>query len=236
MLLNYLGKFVVRIFDLLVWISTKNEPFPDDPSLAPYRALEQYTAEFRAEFLQLQQHLVTPVSDIFVEQKKIADADTWQSYMLTMFGYRINEHLEACPFTARMIQDGRISSAMFSVLKAGTSIKPHKGIFKGVIRAHLGLIVPEGECYIKVDGRSYSWKEGEMVFLDDTFLHEAVNNTDQDRVVLFLDIIRPLPFPLALANRLMLRGMGASVFIQNIFRQLSKERPVSTSRMPLTFR
>ena len=42
-----------------------------------------------------------------------------------------------------------------------------------------------------------------MLF-DDTFLHEAANETDQVRVVLFLDVARKMVWPLALLNRLFL--------------------------------
>ena len=42
-----------------------------------------------------------------------------------------------------------------------------------------------------------------MLF-DDTFLHEAANESDRVRVVLFLDVARKMPWPLALLNRLFL--------------------------------
>ena len=42
-----------------------------------------------------------------------------------------------------------------------------------------------------------------MLF-DDTFLHDAANESDQVRVVLFLDVARKMPWPLALLNRLFL--------------------------------
>ena len=53
-------------------------------------------------------------------------------------------------------------------------------------------------------GERYFWKNGEAVLFDDTFLHEACNESDQVRVVLFLDLARKMPWPLALLNRLFL--------------------------------
>ncbi|HEY8255826.1 MAG TPA: aspartyl/asparaginyl beta-hydroxylase domain-containing protein, partial [Rhizomicrobium sp.] len=50
----------------------------------------------------------------------------------------------------------------------------------------------------------YFWKNGEAVLFDDTFLHDAANESDQVRVVLFLDLARRMPWPLALLNRLFL--------------------------------
>ena len=81
-------------------------------------------------------------------------------------------------------------SADFSFLPAKTQIKPHVGFTKMVLRAHLGLIIPEG-CGIRVGNETRSWKEGKMLVFDDSFEHEAWNNSDQDRFVLMLDIANP---------------------------------------------
>ena len=41
--------------------------------------------------------------------------------------------------------------------------------------------------------------------VDDTYDHEVWNDTDEERVVLFLDVLRPLPFPIDQLNRGILR-------------------------------
>jgi len=51
-----------------------------------------------------------------------------------------------------------------------------------------------------------------MVF-DDTFNHEVWNDTDETRVVLFLDVLRPLPQPLSTINRLIVKAIGYSPFV-----------------------
>ena len=51
-----------------------------------------------------------------------------------------------------------------------------------------------------------------MVF-DDTFNHEVWNDTDETRVVLFVDVLRPLPFPESLINRLIIKAIGFSPFV-----------------------
>ena len=55
-----------------------------------------------------------------------------------------------------------------------------------------------------VQGETYHWHDGDAVMFDDTFLHDAANETDQVRVVLFLDAARKMPWPLALLTRLFL--------------------------------
>jgi aspartyl/asparaginyl beta-hydroxylase len=65
--------------------------------------------------------------------------------------------------------------------------------FASSLRYHLGLVTPNSEaCRIFVDGESYSWRDGEAVMFDETFIHRAENKTDVTRVILFCDIERPL--------------------------------------------
>jgi beta-hydroxylase len=67
---------------------------------------------------------------------------------------------------------------------------------------HLGLQIPtDGNgCALVVDKREYRWEEGKAVVFDDTYEHFAVNMTDNTRIVLFLDYMRPLPWPLSWVN------------------------------------
>ena len=51
-----------------------------------------------------------------------------------------------------------------------------------------------------------------MIF-DDTFQHEAWNHTDGMRVVLFVDIMRPLRFPANLFNSLFTWLIAVSPFV-----------------------
>ena len=51
-----------------------------------------------------------------------------------------------------------------------------------------------------------------MIF-DDTFNHEVWNDTDETRVVLFVDVLRPLPLPWSTINRLIVKAIGYSPFV-----------------------
>jgi Aspartyl/Asparaginyl beta-hydroxylase len=57
-------------------------------------------------------------------------------------------------------------------------------------------------------GTFYYWHEGEGVMFDDNPLHDATNNSDEERVVLFLDVARKLPWYLDIINRI-------SIFVAN---------------------
>ena len=49
-----------------------------------------------------------------------------------------------------------------------------------------------GECRILIDGNAYSWRDGEDLLFDETYLHYAENTTSDDRIILFCDVERPL--------------------------------------------
>ncbi len=83
---------------------------------------------------------------------------------------------------------------MFSILSPGTIIKPHRGAYRGALRCHLGLSCPTKEegCVLTVSGEQHGWEDGKCLVWDDTYVHEVQNNTNKDRVILFMDINRPI--------------------------------------------
>ena len=63
------------------------------------------------------------------------------------------------------------------------------------VKMAMGLITPNSdECFITLGGQTYSWRDGEVILLDDSYLHYVENNTDKYRVILLCDIIRPMNF------------------------------------------
>jgi aspartyl/asparaginyl beta-hydroxylase (cupin superfamily) len=100
-----------------------------------------------------------------------------------------------CPATAAVLRAiPGVITGFFSILGPGKRLPPHYGPYRGVLRHHLALIVPEPleKCGIRVDDQTRHWTEGQSLVFDDTYEHEAWNDTDGERVVLFLDIKRPL--------------------------------------------
>jgi beta-hydroxylase len=121
-----------------------------------------------------------------------------------------------CPRTAALMEEiPGMKTAMFSILSPRKHILDHRGPYKGVLRYHLGLIVPEQEeaCRIRVGDEIRHWEEGKSMIFDDTFNHEVWNDTDETRVVLFIDVLRPLPFPESAINRLIVRAIALSPFV-----------------------
>ena len=101
---------------------------------------------------------------------------------------------------------------MFSILSPNIRIPPHRGPTNGIVRIHLGLIVPDDKdgCQIRVDDQIFGWEEGKCVVFDDFYEHEVWNNTEQQRVVLFFDVDRPMKLPGRLLNRLFINAIKRS--------------------------
>lgn len=116
----------------------------------------------------------------------------WKVFTFQFFGIKHPLNCSLCPKTYSILQKiPGLVSADFSYLPPHTHIKPHKGFTQMVLRAHLGLIIPDS-CSIRVGKEIKNWKDGKMIIFDDSFEHEAWNNSDKDRFVLMLDIANPL--------------------------------------------
>jgi aspartate beta-hydroxylase len=80
---------------------------------------------------------------------------------------------------------------MFSVLKPHTRIQAHFGSVNGRLIVHLPLIVPPDCGALRVAGEERGWTEGRCLVFDDSFEHEAWNDSDQTRIVLIFDTWNP---------------------------------------------
>jgi len=134
----------------------------------------------------------------------------WKTYPFTSYGRRIESNIRECPDTWRQLQRvPGLVSAMFSILEPGQRLPPHRGPYNGILRLHLGLIVSEPQA-----DEIHRWEEGKALIFDDAFEHEAWNETDYTRVVLFVDFAKPLRFPARLLNNLLLGSFPFRPFIR----------------------
>lgn len=141
--------------------------------------------------------------DIMPRQQRISQDDGWKTYYFCAFGFVAQKNCDRCPETWKLIRNiPGLKVAFFSILAPGKQIPEHHGKHKGLIRYHLGLKVPEPrtECRIQVGGQMAYWEEGKSLIFDDTYPHAVWNDTNGYRAILFLDIARPLRFPLSFVN------------------------------------
>lgn len=85
--------------------------------------------------------------------------------------------------------------AYFSLIPAGSIVKPHVGISVGArIRNQLCLVKPDDkqstadDVFIRVNGEKRVWALGRVITFDDGYLHDVKNLSSYDRIVLLYDI------------------------------------------------
>ena len=217
-----LGLWLIkRVEQVLIRFSLVGEqPFLEPAQFPWVKGLEADWPAIRGE---LERIMATPeripnFQDISRDQTNITQDDKWKSYFLYGYGYKMEQNCEACPETARSVENipGMVT-AFFSVLAPGKRIPLHRGPYRGLLRCHLALLVPEPRprCRIEVGGEWATWEEGRCLIFDDTYKHQVENDTDGVRVVLFIDVMRPLKFPGSLLNRAVLALIRLSPFIQD---------------------
>lgn len=147
------------------------------------------------------------IQEITQEAISITQDDAWKIFLLVAYGIKSKPSIELCPETWRIVQKiPGLKTAMFSVFRPGKRLPPHRGPYNGVLRLHLGLLVPEHDTNlgIRIGSEVRGWKEGSVLIFDDAYEHEAWNETGKPRVVLFVDFEKPLRFPLNMINRALL--------------------------------
>jgi aspartyl/asparaginyl beta-hydroxylase (cupin superfamily) len=83
-----------------------------------------------------------------------------------------------------------------SVFNKKVSTSKHFGFMRASLRVLYNLNdMDDNSAYIKVGDKISYWRENKLFIFDDTLLHESVNETNQTRYCLFVDMLRPTPFP-----------------------------------------
>ena len=120
----------------------------------------------------------------------------WKRFYLKWYDASHPSAERMCPQTYALLQGiPSVKAAMFAELPPGAKLNPHRDPFAGSMRYHLGLATPNDDrCFIEVDGQRYSWRDGQGVIFDETYIHWAENASDSDRLILFCDVERPMRF------------------------------------------
>ena len=128
---------------------------------------------------------------------QLNDSLTWGACFLWEYGEPNQPVIERCPETAAALAlapqnriPGKAPTAFFSILQPGAHLPPHTGVTNTRAIIHLPLVVPPG-CWLRVGAEKREWVEGEAFAFDDTIEHEALNPTDQIRIVLIFDVWNP---------------------------------------------
>jgi aspartyl/asparaginyl beta-hydroxylase (cupin superfamily)/predicted TPR repeat methyltransferase len=179
--------------------------FYDEAQFPWLEALEAHAPAIRDELAGLieeQSHEFAPYvikpENVPVQQWGELNRSTkWSAYFLWKDGTRQDEHCTRCPVTTRAVESmpmadmkGYAPTAFFSSLEPGTHIPPHTGSTNVRLIVHLPLIVPPN-CRFRVANEWREWQFGKAWVFDDSIEHEAINGSDQQRVVLIFDTWNP---------------------------------------------
>ena len=213
-LIKHLERFITR------YSLVEDRPFFQARNFPWTVTLENNWQMIRAELdtVLLEPDKLPNFQDISKDQVNITRDDRWKTFFLYGYGYKMDRNCRACPQTARLVESiPGMYTAFFSILAPGKHIPLHRGPYKGLLRCHLALIVPEPEqeCWIEVGGETRSWQAGQCLVFDDTYKHRVENNTDGIRVVLFLDVLRPMGRFSSMVNRSILFLIRWSPFIRD---------------------
>lgn len=182
-------------------VSVNGDPHIYETKTFPWAAeVEADWRKIRAELDQVMVYRdqMPSFQDILKEVSTIQTDNDWKTFFLAGIGMDCGENASRCPETMRLL--GKIpgmKTAFFSILSPRKHIPAHRGAFNGVLRFHLGLLVPEprDQVRIRIGNDFRNWTEGQALIFDDTYNHEVWNDTDGYRVVLFVDFARPLKQP-----------------------------------------
>jgi aspartate beta-hydroxylase len=187
-------------------------PFPGLPArdffpreeFPAFDIIESATRDIQAELTNVlsdsqgfQPFIQRPAGQCEENWRALNDSPDWNAFFFYRGGVRYEDNCCRCPKTAAALDALELCrvpehgpEAFFSVLKPRTHIPLHTGMTNTRLTCHLPLVIPN-HCAIRIGGETHTWSEGQCVIFDDTFEHEAWNDSDRTRVVLIFDIWNP---------------------------------------------
>jgi len=176
--------------------------------------------DIRDEALGVRLGKVPRFHDIMPEQADISANDglDWRMFVLKAYDMGVPVNLARMPVLSRLLAEcPEVKSAAISFLAPRKHIPSHRGPFRGIMRFHLGLVIPrqaDGRpaTIMMIDHQEKRITDGEGMLWDDTYPHEVMNNADETRIALLLDVWRPgMPWDMEMLSRLIVRGVQAGM-------------------------
>jgi aspartyl/asparaginyl beta-hydroxylase (cupin superfamily) len=212
-------RWVLATYNSFIRSVSPQPPIIPLEAFGEHRLFEEHWRDIRDEALKVYETTEMPSFHQLSDWFDPISSDKWKTFVLKWYGQPVEKNCAKCPITAGLIERcDSVKAAMFSILLPGMVIPPHRGPSEGCMRYHLALKVPKNRdrCFIRVHDQEYHWKEGEGVLFMDTYEHSVVNDTDEMRIVLFMDVLRPLPPGLYRFNRWLQSCARLSSFINSI--------------------
>ena len=204
-----------------------NAPLLDQDALPWTGEVADEWRTIRDEMNAIRRHdaAIPALADISPDHSGIAKGGDWKSFFLYGYGEKIAANCARAPKTCALLETiPDLNTAFFSILAPGAHIPRHRGVTKGLVTWHLGLQVPQNarECRMQVDSEIVHWRAGESFLFDDTYEHEVWNDTGETRVILLVQVRRPMAWPLSIAPDLFLWGIRRSPFVKDAVKNIEQ--------------
>lgn len=193
---NDIDPWVLPIFQGL-----RNEPWPNPSDYAWAPIVERFYEPLRAEAHRIRESFMT----MSYSSADASQQSKWRQGFVSAFGTQLPDAYfqsgtvpsEAHKLIAALPADDyagnshyAFADAFYSWLDPKYVVKGHHSADNFRVRCQLALDIPP-DCYLKVAGEARGWTEGKVLLLDDSFWHEAVNNSDRHRLVFLTDFWHP---------------------------------------------
>lgn len=169
-----------------------------------FSSLRHHWVDLRLEYEHLKRHLKRMMRAYEFDHSQLAgdepgSDEKWNVLPVKMHG-RWTELSKVTPLLTTLLRphNNHVWNCFFSILSPGKSIPLHNGPSSSVLRYHLCLKAPKDykRCFIEFpkavpSGQKHSWQEGQDVVFDDVHYHQVKNDTNEERVVLFICFDRP---------------------------------------------
>ncbi len=158
--------------------------------------------------------------ELMAEQAPISanDGHDWRMFICKAYGVEIPVNLARCPALGSLLKTcPEVKTACLSFLAPHKHIPRHRGPFRGIMRFHLGLSVPrraDGTPATRmfIDDQEIRLGDGDGLLWDDTYPHEVINDADQTRTALLLDVWRPhMPLDMKILSRSIMGAAGMAI-------------------------
>ncbi|KAL7580576.1 hypothetical protein ACA910_003697 [Epithemia clementina (nom. ined.)] len=123
----------------------------------------------------------------------------WKTLVLMDRGVWDDRNVHLFPVTAQAVRDAGVPAVevFFASMDPHSEIPTHSDSTNFVLTCHLGLEIPEPTtptsvgCQLRVGNQVRSWRNGHVLLLDTSLLHNAVNDTPQTRYILMMRVWHP---------------------------------------------
>lgn len=175
------------------------------------------------EFTKKQENFGVPIDELSKDQEHLNRDKKWKAVFLYVYEEYNKEVAPFFPVTMELINASQkdIKLVFFSNLESGKHIQPHYGNNHHVIRTQIGIDISNPEqTGLRVVDKTIQLKNQEYFTFDDTFEHEAWNNSQSNRIVLIIDTCKKFAYFYGLVNRLFLRKIKKSSYVQSVIQKI----------------